>query len=227
LRLIEVALMPLSFLGVAAYPGLSRLYATDPAGFRRPAADLMWLMLLGGGAVAWGLYFVAPPLLVPALGARFAGAETVIQTMAVFALVQAVEVALGRMLLCTDRQTATAGFIAGGAVLSVVLNLLWVPRYGINGAIYAGAAAYAVIDLLGLAALRRPLSGAALGRMLLSLGASLAVGAGLAALLAVRGVASTTQAAASLAAFVLLAAVAYRFRHGIGGRGLSPPGIAS
>jgi O-antigen/teichoic acid export membrane protein len=147
--------------------------------------------------------------------------------MAVFALVQAVEVCLGRLLLCTDRQAATAGFVAAGAVLSVILNLLWVPHYGINGAIYAGAAAYAAIDVLCIAALRRPLGGAALGRMLASLAVSLAVGSGLAALLALRSVSASTQAAASLAGFVVIAALAYRFRHGTIGGGLGPPRTAS
>jgi O-antigen/teichoic acid export membrane protein len=220
LRLIEVALMPLSFLGVAAYPGLSQLFATDVPAFRRSAVDLVWIMLFGGGAVAWGLYFVAPSLLVPVLGQRFAGAEPVIQTMAVFALVQAVAVALGRLLLCADRQTANAAFVAAGAILSVILNVLLVPRYGVNGAIYAGAAAYAAIDVLCIGALRQPLTGAALRRMLVSLGASLAVGGGLAALLAMRGFSAWPQAIASVAGFIVIGAVAYRYRHGGAARGL-------
>jgi len=214
LRLIEVALMPLSFLGVAAYPGLSQLFVTSVPAFRRSAVDLMWPMLLGGGAVAWGLYFVAPSLLVPVLGQRFAGAEPIIQTMAVFALLQAVEVGLGRLLLCTDRQAANAAFVAVGAVLSVTLNVLLVPPYGIAGAIYSGAAGYAAINVLCLVALRRPLTGSALLRVIVSLGASLAVGAGIAALLALRGFSAWPQAVASLAGFTLFGAAAYRYRHG-------------
>jgi len=221
LRLIEVALMPLSFLGVAAYPGLSQLFVTNVPAFRRSAVDLMWIMLFGGGAVAWGLYFVAPSLLVPVLGQRFAGAEPVIQTMAVFALVQAVGVGLGRVLLCADRQTANAAFVAAGAILSVILNVLLVPRYGVNGAIYAGAAAYAAIDVLCVGALRQPLTGAALRRMLVSLGASLAVGGGLAALFAMRGFSAWPQAIASAAGFIAIGAIAYRYRHGGAGRSQS------
>lgn len=222
LRLIEVALMPLSFLGVAAYPALSQLFAADVPAFRRGAVDLLWLMLQGGGAVAWGLYFVAPALLVPVLGERFAGAEPVIQTMAVFALVQAVEVGLGRVMLCADRQTANAWYVAGGAIVSVLLNVLWVPRYGVNGAIFAGAVAYAAIDVLCVAALRGPLTAAALGRMLASLGAGLAVGGGLAAALALRGFAAWPQALCSVAALLSIGAVAYRYRRGGAAIGAHP-----
>jgi O-antigen/teichoic acid export membrane protein len=216
LRLIEVALMPLSFFGMASYPRLSQLYATDVAAFRRPAADLLWLMVLGGGAVAWGLYFVAPLLLVPVLGERFAGAEPIIQTMSVLALVQAVEVGLGRIMLCADRQTPNAAFIAGGAAIGVVLNALLVPRFGIKGAIYAGAVAYAAVDILCIGALRRPLGGRTLSRMLLSLIIGLSVGVGVAALLAGEGFSKWIQAAASAVALVLIGVAGYRFRAAAG-----------
>jgi len=212
LRLIEVALMPLSFLGVAAYPRLSRLYSTALPAFRRSAGELMWLMLLGGGVAAWGLYYIAPPLLVPVLGRRFEGAEPYIQTMAVFALVQAIEVCLGRILLCADRQIANAVFVACGAVLSLGLNLLWVPRYGVSGAIYAGAAAYALIDIFCIAALRRPLTGAALLRLFLAMGAALGLGAGLAAVLAQCDFSRVLQAIASGAALLVLGGIAFRRR---------------
>lgn len=213
LRLIEVALMPLSFLGVAAYPRLSQLFATNLPEFRRSAADLMWLMLLGGALAAWGLYYVAPPLLAPVLGQRFAGFEAVIQVMAAFALVQAVEVCLGRILLCADRQIANAAFVAAGAILSVLLNILWVPRFGINGAIFAGVLAFVVIDILGIGALRHALTGAALRRMFAAFGAAAALAAGLGALLARLELSVWLQAPVSAAAFVAIGALAYRHRH--------------
>jgi len=212
LRLIEVALMPLSFLGVAAYPRLSRLYTTALPAFRRSAGELMWLMLLGGAVAAWGLYFVAPSLLVPVLGQRFAGAEPFIQTMAVFALVQAIEVCLGRILLCADRQIANAVFVACGSVLSLALNLLWVPRFGVAGAIYAGAAAYALIDIFCVAALWRPLTGAALLRVFLALGTAVALGAGIAAVLARCDFSVWLQAIAAAAALVLFGGIGFRHR---------------
>lgn len=223
LRLIEVALMPLSFLGVAAYPRLSQLFTTDLQAFRRSAGDLMWLMLLGGGAAAWGLYFVAPPLLVPVLGERFAGLEPLIQSMAVFALVQAIEVCLGRVLLCADRQIANATFVAAGAVLSVLLNLLLVPRFGVSGAIFAGATAYAVIDVFCIGALWRPLTGAALLRIFAGLGLAVALASGIAALLAHRDFSAWPQAIAAAVALILVGGAAYRYLRVDRASGLPPP----
>jgi O-antigen/teichoic acid export membrane protein len=213
LRLIEVALMPLSFLGVASYPSLSQLYANNIAQFRHAALDLLWLMLLGGAAVAWGLYFVAPYVLVPILGERFAGAQPVVQFMSFFALVQAVEVGLGRVLLCADRQRVAAAFIAAGAVTSLVLNMLWVPRYETRGAICAGAAAYLLINILSLLALRQPLSGRALGRLALGFVLSVGLASLVATLLSWYGQSSLIQALASAAAYGGIAVVAFRLRH--------------
>ena len=212
LRLIEVALMPLSFLGVAAYPRLSQLFATDLPEFRRSAANLMWLMLLGGGLAAWGLYYVATPLLVPVLGARFAGAEPVIQLMAAFALVQAVEVCLGRILLCADRQVANAAFVAIGAVLSVLLNIVLVPRFITSGAVYSGVIAFIVIDILCVRALRSALGESMLWRMLGSLTVAAALGAGAAWLSTQINAAQWVQALASAIVFLGAGALAYRFR---------------
>lgn len=222
LRLIEVALMPLSFLGVASYPRLSQLFATNLPEFRRSAADLMWLMLLGGGLAAWGLYFVAPPLLSPVLGQRFAGFEPVIQVMAAFALVQAVEVCLGRILLCADRQIANAAFVAAGAILSVILNILWVPRFGINGAIFAGVLAYAAIDIFGIGALRHALTGPALRRMFAAFGAAVALAVGLTALLTRLDLSVWLQAPVTAAAFLAIGAIAYRYRHAAESQVLPP-----
>ena len=86
--------------------------------------------------------------------------------------------------------------------------------------ISSASAAYAAIDVLCIGALRQPLTGAALRRMLVSLGASLAVGGGLAALLAMRGFSAWPQAIASVAGFIVIGAVAYRYRHGGAARGL-------
>jgi len=212
LRLIEVALMPLSFFGMASYPRLSRLYSQDLVAFRRPAGDLLLLMGLGGAAVAWGLYFVAPLLLVPVLGQRFAGAEPVVQMMALLALAQAVEVGLGRIMLSADRQTPNAVFIAFGAVIGLVLNAVLIPHLGINGAIYAGVAAYVSVDILCIRSLQRPLGARVLVRMVLTQLGGIAAAAGVAAVLAMEGFPNWLRAVGSGLVIGAVALGSYKLR---------------
>lgn len=205
LRLIDTAIVPLGFFGVAMYPRLSQLFSTDAPAFRRSAADLLLAAYLAGLVVAWGLYFLAPSVLVPVLGARFAGAEPIIQVMAALALVQAMEAGLGRILLSADLQVPRAVFIAVGAIVSVGVNVALVPRFGINGAIIAAVAAYFVINVMSVAALRSSLSLAVLVPPLLLLAAALVLVTGIAWLLLRWGFGDLVQAAGTGGVLLLVA----------------------
>jgi O-antigen/teichoic acid export membrane protein len=122
-------------------------------------------------------------------------------------------VCLGRILLSADRQIANAAFVAGGAIVSVLLYLLLVPRFEVRGAIYAGTAVYAAIDIFCIAALKRPLGGAALFRTFLPLCVAVALACGVCAWLAQRDYTTLQQAVAAAAVFVSIAALSYRRRH--------------
>jgi hypothetical protein len=87
-----------------------------------------------------------------------------------------------------------------------------VPRFGVSGAIYAGAGAYAAIDIFCIGALWRPLTGTALFRIFLTLGIAVALAAGIAAWLARQDFSAWPQAIASAAAFALAGGIAYRYR---------------
>ena len=214
LRLVETALVPLGFFGISFYPQLSRLYTNDPVGFRRAAVRLMWAMTLAGMLVAWGMYFIAPRLLVPVLGERFAAAQTIIQVMSALALAQAVEAGLGRVLLSADRQVPRALFIAAGAVASLGLNIVLAPRYGINGAIISGVGAYLVINILSLIALERPLTLSSLIPLTAMLVLSIVLVVGVVSLLAANGFSAWIQGAVSAGVLLIAAAAGYIFRHG-------------
>jgi O-antigen/teichoic acid export membrane protein len=209
LRLVEVSLMPLAFLGVAAYPRLSQLYATDPGEFRRGGMQLMWLMVLVSAAGAWGLSFVAPALLVPVLGTRFAGKEPVIASMALVALVQGLEATLGRLLYSSDRQVPRAGVIVAGAIINTTLCLILVPRIGVHGAIYAAAASYAAIDIAYAILLRRPITARRLLRILLTMMVGVAGGVISAAIVAAEHFPRWAEAGACAMVFLTIVGLVY------------------
>ncbi len=211
LKLVEVSLMPLAFLGVAAYPRLSQLYATDRAAFQRGGTQLMWLMVLVSGGSAWGLSFIAPVLLVPVLGARFAGMESVIATMALLAAVQGFEATLGRLLYCSDCQVRRAAVIVTGAVLNTTLCLLIVPAAGVRGAIFAAAASYAAIDLAYVLILRRSLTTRRLLHIFLPFMGGAAAGVSTAILFASAGFPLWIRALAVAVAFLCVLRVSYAY----------------
>jgi O-antigen/teichoic acid export membrane protein len=179
LKLLELACMPLVFLANAAYPRLIKLHERDGAGFQRLSANLLWLTVLLSGGIAWGLYFVAPVAVVPVLGGKFSGTEPILRVMAGVAVVQAIEAVLWPILLAAGLQVARMTVIVVATVVSLALNVILVPKFGIYGAVLASFVSVAIIVVLFGAVLRRALHGAVLSRTASTLFAStlLAIGA--------------------------------------------------
>ncbi|HTT04846.1 MAG TPA: polysaccharide biosynthesis C-terminal domain-containing protein [Steroidobacteraceae bacterium] len=209
LKLVEVALRPLNFTGIAAYPRLSLAYRQDRTLFLRTSEGLLWLMLLAAGGLAWVLYYVAPWLLVPLLGVRYAGAEPVVRLISLIAALQACETILGRLMFAADRHHARALTMAIAAAAAVILNLVMIRKFGVDGAIFATAIAYGLMNLLYVAVLRRPLIGSGMVRVLWTLAVSLLGGIAGASITYAQHLAVWMQAATSAATFALIVGAGY------------------
>jgi O-antigen/teichoic acid export membrane protein len=207
LKLLELACVPLVLMGFAAYPRLIRLHAMDPAAFRRLAGNILWIAVLVAGGIAWALYFIAPALLVPVLGAKFTGSEAVVRAMAAVAIVQAAESVLWPVMLAAHKQVQRLAIAIAGTVLSLILNVVLIPRMGVNGAILASFISFTLIVVLTAITLRDALSAGTLWRAFLSL-----AGGALAAAIAAIGTVDKGQwvaASASIATFIALTALTY------------------
>ncbi len=204
LRLIEAGLMPLAFMGIAVYPQLSRLFREDKLAFQNVGLNYIWAVLVAGLILSWGLYFVAPSLLVPVLGSKYAGTEPVIMMMAALALMQALETGMGRVLFAADRQVPRAVAILLGATSALVLCLVLIPRMAVPGAILAGVLSFLIINFIYFMALRGPMRGAGLVPALLIPLAGLTLGIVAVWQCASHGLPFWVQAFVSAAGFVLV-----------------------
>lgn len=156
LKLVELACLPLLFLGRAAYPGLSRAFA-DPQQFGRITRRALWAGIALACLSALALLIAVPPLLVPMLGPAFAGTEPVIAAMAALVFVQGIEIALGRLLLSANLSVARAAWTSIGACVCVVLTLATARAFGIQAAIGAAVLAFILVDVLYAVTLRAAL----------------------------------------------------------------------
>lgn len=147
LKLVEVACLPLVFMGVAAYPRLCQAFA-DPAGFQKLTRQAVVIGLLLAALLALAMYLAVPPLLVPVLGDRFAGAEAVIAAMGVIVLAQGIEIVLGRLMLAAHLNVARAVRITIGTIACVVLTVTLTPVFGIRATIAALVVSYLLVDML-------------------------------------------------------------------------------
>jgi glycosyltransferase involved in cell wall biosynthesis/O-antigen/teichoic acid export membrane protein len=157
LKLVELACLPLLFLGRAAYPGLSRAF-NDPPRFGRMTRQAIWVGLAIAVLSAAALALVIPPLLVPLLGDGFAGSEPIVAAMvAALVLVQGVEIVLGRLLLSANLNVARAAWTTVGACICAVLTLATTRAFGIPAALAAVVLSFVLVDLLYAASLRAAL----------------------------------------------------------------------
>ncbi|MFC4308274.1 oligosaccharide flippase family protein [Steroidobacter flavus] len=147
LKLVEVACLPLVFIGVAAYPRLCLAFA-DPAVFRRLTRQGLIIGTALAVILALSMYLLVPPLLVPVLGERFAGSETIIATMAAIVFAQGLEIVLGRLMLAANLNVARAVRITLGTLVCVLLTVSFTPLFGIHATIAALVGSYLLVDLL-------------------------------------------------------------------------------
>jgi O-antigen/teichoic acid export membrane protein len=154
-KLIEAACLPLLFLSTAAYPGLCKAHRLHRIEFVAVTRRLLWFNVFAAGAIAASMYWLVPQLLVPVFGERYAGTELIIASMALIAFGQAVELMPGRILFAANQHISRAVLVAGAALLGVALNVVFILRWGLSGAIAATSITYVVLWLLYQQALRR------------------------------------------------------------------------
>nr|WP_298717298.1 oligosaccharide flippase family protein [uncultured Steroidobacter sp.] len=147
LKLVEVACLPLVFIGVAAYPRLCQAFA-EPVGFQRLTRQGLVIGMALAAVLALAMYLLVPPLLVPVLGERFAGAEPIIAAMAAIVLAQGVEIVLGRLMLAANLNVARAVRITLGTLVCILLTVGFTPLFGIHATIGALVASYLLVDFL-------------------------------------------------------------------------------
>jgi O-antigen/teichoic acid export membrane protein/glycosyltransferase involved in cell wall biosynthesis len=154
LKFLEFGIFPFVFLALACYPNLSRFHLRQPEDFRR-LANRLYLLSLGGGALlTWALMFIAPGLITRLFGESFAPSVPVLQSLAILGILMAADIPAGRIMQAARLQRQRASCMFVGVVVTIVLVLLLVPRFGLYGAVLANIVGQLVITGLSLSSLQ-------------------------------------------------------------------------
>ena len=145
-RLLTAALIPSQIIFQAFLPALSNVLG-DATAMRARARDYVQALF------AIGFPLAASALLAPDLIAIFGeayapAAPTLAMLLGGVALMYA-SGALGSTLLAWDKQRTHMKVVAGGAIANIALNLVLIPRFGIEGAATATLTSEALV-LVGL-----------------------------------------------------------------------------
>jgi O-antigen/teichoic acid export membrane protein len=137
LKLLDLGMAPLLFLGIAVYPRLASSFGKDHDDLTHIAEQFVRLSLVLGSLVLWGMVFVVPPILPLLLGLNFAAAGPAVQLTGVLALLTALDLAAARLLWSLRLQGHRLRIQAIGLVANITFNLVLIPMLGAIGAIMA------------------------------------------------------------------------------------------
>jgi O-antigen/teichoic acid export membrane protein len=137
LKLVDLGMAPLLFLGIAVFPRLARSFGSDAADTMHIAAQYVRLTFILGILVCWGMIFVVPPVLPYLLGPDFAEAGPAVMLMGVVALLTALDSAAYRLLWATHQQARRLRIQMIGLLVNVILNFSLIPVFGVTGTICA------------------------------------------------------------------------------------------
>jgi O-antigen/teichoic acid export membrane protein len=136
-RLVAVLAMPATSLGMAALPRLFRIHATGTdAHARKPG-------LVGGllaataayGVIAALLAYVLSSVLPIVFGPAFAQAAQAARWLAISPLLYGLYALGCNVLVTSHRRTLRIMAQAAGIAILTIAALIWVPRFGLKGAV--------------------------------------------------------------------------------------------
>ena len=201
-RIIDVVVLLPRILATAVFPALRRQLDDDPERLGTMVADATRVSLVLCSVAGLAVWVLAPLALRLIPGVEFLPATDALRLMSWGIVLQGGAHMIARLLLAIEAERDFALVAAASLVTNLGLNLLWIPRFGIEGAATATLVSYAInVALYFVVAARRgrrvPLRRSVLGPL----------GAGVAAFVLTRvdleGVSDVQHAALVAVAWIL------------------------
>ncbi len=175
-RILTIGLVAAAVLRTAILPVLARLHAS-PIERRVAGAHNAAFVTAAGGLAAIGGFVLAPDILTVIYGNDFREAAPVLRLLMINLLFANVAEVFHTQLVAWRLQNQQMIIMAGGAALNIALNLVAIPRYGMEGAALATIASTLLVVVLAALSLRRNGYETHAGLMARSLLLAIAVGA--------------------------------------------------
>jgi O-antigen/teichoic acid export membrane protein len=128
-RLYGTFLFIPTVLVTAIFPAFSRLYKTDQDELHRLLSRSLDILLLVGIPVGLGVFAIADPLIVLLFGRDFTNAGPVLAIMGISMIATHLDAILGKYYISIDRQIIWTWVMAIAAVLTIPLDLVFIPWF--------------------------------------------------------------------------------------------------
>lgn len=140
--------VPMAFTA-AFYPAMSRAWVHD----RRELGELfhkaLWALVLIATPIAAGIMALAPELVNFVYGQDYMPAVIAVQLLILSLLPIFLDFPVGSLLNACDRQMTQTKLMGIATVISVLLNIILIPPYGLIGVVIASVVSHVILLLLG------------------------------------------------------------------------------
>ncbi len=140
--------LPLAFVAVL-YPAMSSVVNKDKEQLANMFNQGMWYMALIATPIVFGLWLVAPHVVLLA-GDEYTASAPVLQSLVFVLMPIFLDFPIGSLLNASGRQITKTVITGLTTAINVVSNLVMIPMFGIMGATYAALLSFTFMFLAGM-----------------------------------------------------------------------------
>lgn len=157
LKLADATSLVLFAVNAIAAPKFAELFGRGDLDGLRKAVSQATKLVFWASLPVFVLIGCFPSFLLSIFGPEFREGTFALLMLTSGQLISAISGSVGSLLQMTGRQKLYQNIIVFATVLKVVLNLILIPRYGINGAAFSGMFSVALINLVSVVYSKRSL----------------------------------------------------------------------
>ncbi len=147
-RIQQFILIFPSMIATASFPLFSRLAETDREKSRSVLEKILSFTMLIGIPAAIGGAILAGNIVSIALGQEYLGSISSLRIFMIMLFVSFPLVLLSNAVFAYDKQKETASAYIAGVIANILLNFIFIPKYGAGGAALATLISTSVITLI-------------------------------------------------------------------------------
>jgi O-antigen/teichoic acid export membrane protein len=151
-KLFEVAvILPHGFM-LVLFPTLVDEYHSNQTQFKSRFKKVLTIYSLIGGSIALVLWKFSHEIITLIYGDKFLPSADVLDIISWAILLFFINFLLSNILITSGRENFNTWNLVGATILNIILNLVWIPKYGAMGA--AWATLFSEIMLIGVLSLQ-------------------------------------------------------------------------
>lgn len=140
--------VPMAFTA-AYYPAMSRAWVADKKELGVLFYKALWALMLIAAPIAAGIMALAPELVRFVYGQDYLPAVTAVQFLILCVLPIFLDFPIGSLLNATDRQMTQTKLMGIATAISVALNIVLIPSFGVTGVVVASLVSHVVLLIGG------------------------------------------------------------------------------